>query len=945
MLPRPRTIRGNLEDNVFRFLDSTLVKTIVKYGYIKPTSIQAKAIPLILQGNHVLVIGPTGSGKTEAALFPVYSLALKDLKSNEINKVLILYITPLRALNRDILKRMSKIAQEVGLKVAVRHGDTSQYERRRMLKDPPHMLITTPETLQFLLVGRRIREILNGVKWVIIDEVHELLDSKRGSILAAALERLVAHVGYDFQRIGLSATIGDVEEAKRFVGGIRRVEVIEESRIKPMEIIVDSPLPSKKDRELSLNSGLQAETIARLRRIVELITNAKSSIVFTNTRDLAELLASRFRLLTKINVSIHHGSLSKDIRVNVEESLKQGLIKSVISTSSLELGIDIGHVDLVIQYGSPRQAVKLIQRIGRSGHHEYEVSRGAIISLNSLDDILESAVLARRAIHGDFEKPSIYDVPLDVLAYQIVGLTLEYNMVDVNFIYKILKRSHPFLNLTFSQLIDTIKFISLIGLIRYDGKFVKRTRRAWRYYHEVSMIPDVKHYFVKDVVEGKIIGQLDEEFVISNCEKGFKFILSGMVWEVLDYDDKYVYVEPTNVTAGVLPWWEGELIPVNYKVSREVGSLKRRLIKEGENILKLYPLTDTARKVIKAKIEEQFRKAGFLPTDEEVVIESLDNLLVIHAHLGSKGNYGLSLIMLERLESLGYNVKVKSDPYRIFIIGKISPEVIIKILRTIDVKDLSEIVKNSVAKSNMFRWRLYNIAKRFGALISDVSIKDVSRILSSYVDTLIGYEALKETLTDKIDFNALKDFITKLKKNHIRITIIKLSSPSPITLEALNFQSLYDIVIKTVTPNVLLDIFRKKVLSKKVKLLCLMCGRVLGVVKVQELPDKIKCKKCGSGFITVVSPNDTTTEALIKKRIRKSRLSHQEKSILKEEVLKADLVLRYGKYAVIALSTFGVGPKTAAKIVGKHIYGDIAFFKALFEAEINFLKTRKYWDT
>jgi len=927
-------------------LNRKLINVIKKFGYVEPTRIQRKAIPLILKGYHTLVVSATGSGKTEASLFPIYSKIL-DLGLEKMSNVYCIYITPLRALNRDIMRRMGKVGRALNIKVSVRHGDTPKNERRKIVRNPPHIIITTPETFQFLLVGPRLRELLRNVKWVVIDELHELICSKRGISLAVALERLSVLSNQRIQRIGLSATIGDVDLARRFLGGFRKVKVAIEDVKKPMSIIVDYSKPILDDDYLMNAYLIRPEFAARLRKIKEFIGKTGLTIVFTNTRDLAEIVGLNLKKIFGVNVLVHHGSLSREVRLKAEEMLRKKSVKTIVATSSLELGIDIGFVDLVIQYGSPRQATKLIHRIGRSRHKEFETSKGIIITTDNLDDILESAVIARRALNGILEKPIMPAGSLDVLAHQIVGLALEYKVLDINKAFSIISKAYPYRDFDYETFKELIKFLNEIGVIRYRGELLGRTAKSWKYYYEVTMIPDVRQYAVKDIVTGKVIGMLDEKFVIANCDVGSKFVLSGMVWEVIGIGEECVYVKPTIKDLGILPWWEGELIPVDFKVAREVGAFKRRVFNNDFSALDMYPLSEEAKNIILEKIRCQKSKVGFIPSDRHVVVESLGKIAIIHIHLGSRGTFTLSTLISHMLRSTGLNFILKNDPYRVFIISSkfIKADFIVKILESLCSTTkhvLRTMLADELKRTKLFKWHLFNVAKRFGALKPGVSYSAVLRILPTYENTLIGLEALNEIITFRTDLDSVLKVLRDLRDGKIKLLVYKEKDPMPLTAKILSAQITF-IEASHEIPSIV-KAFKERLLNKKVKLVCVKCGYVFNNVRVRDLPERLQCRKCGAGFLTVLSPNDVEAENIIRKRARGLKLSSFEKNVLKDEILKADLVLRFGKYAVIALSTYGVGPKTAARVLGEIVYGEENFYKALLKAEMDFIRTRKYWD-
>ena len=356
--------------------------------------IQKIAIPKILSGKNTLIVAPTGAGKTEAAVLPVFHKILEIKEKESIKGILAIYITPLRALNRDLLDRLYWWCDNLGINIAIRHGDTPQSERQRQTKKPPEFLITTPETFQILFMGKKLKEYLKTVRFVIIDELHELLDDKRGVQLSLGLERLVNFSG-EFQRIALSATIGDLDLAAKFIFGYRDYDIAYWYAGKKYDIEVLYPDISEIDYKLSKELGWSPKVIWSLRKIKEILDKYKSAIIFVNTREMAELLVSRFKKwIPDYPIEIHHSSLSREVRERNERLLKEGKLKAIVATSSLELGIDIGEVDVVIQYMSPRQVIRLLQRVGRAGHKLEKVSKGYIITLDP-DDYAESLAIKK----------------------------------------------------------------------------------------------------------------------------------------------------------------------------------------------------------------------------------------------------------------------------------------------------------------------------------------------------------------------------------------------------------------------------------------------------------------------------------------------------------------------------------------------------------------------
>ncbi|MEM2530396.1 MAG: DEAD/DEAH box helicase, partial [Candidatus Bathyarchaeia archaeon] len=480
--------------DAFSLLSKPLQEAVRDFGFSSPTRAQEEAIPLIMSGENVLLISPTASGKTEASILPVLNALINERPGPGIK---VLYITPLRALNRDLLDRLEWWCNRLGLRVGVRHGDTEVRERSSQARNPPDLLITTPETLQAMLTGKLMKRNLRALRCVIVDELHELAEDKRGSQLSLALERIRWLVGRDFQLIGLSATIGSPEIVGKFLVGVNRpVRVVKVPFERKVKLKVLYPTPTASDEELASKLYTRPEVAARLRIMRELISAHDSTLLFTNTRSIAEVLASRFRIWDgEFPISIHHGSLAKPSRISAERGLKEGELKGLVCTSSLELGIDVGRIDFVIQYMSPRQVTRLVQRVGRSGHRISRVAEGVIIAMDS-DDALESLAIVRRAYEGELERASIPRKPLDVLAHQIVGLLINKGKWYVREILELFRNAYPYRDLTEEELVSVIDYMHSryprMAWYSPEDQVVMRPRRIkeiYEYYFErLSMI-------------------------------------------------------------------------------------------------------------------------------------------------------------------------------------------------------------------------------------------------------------------------------------------------------------------------------------------------------------------------------------------------------------------------------------------------------------------------
>ncbi|MCH7941585.1 MAG: DEAD/DEAH box helicase, partial [Thaumarchaeota archaeon] len=666
-------------------LDPVLTTKFSNLGFQQLTEIQKKAVPTILQKKDSLIIAPTGSGKTECAVIPIFSLVKQ---SKKIGKIKVLYITPLRALNRDVFRRITRYAENDGLTIEIRHGDTSQSDRRKITKDPPDVLITTPETLVILLTQKKMLHALSELEWVVIDEVHELLSSERGSQLSISLERLQLSTNVEITRVGLSATIGNENEAAKFVVGTKRkCKIIQDTSVR------------KYDVDVKYVDGTISDVAVSIIDYVKKLNLNSPILLFTNTRGESEFLASILKEKSDINIELHHGSLSTQVREETETLLREGKPGIVVCTSSLELGLDIGSVELVIHYGSPRQVSKLVQRIGRSKHNRNSSAQGLIIT-NSADDEFEAKAILERVKEGNIEEQKIHDGSLDVLAHHLVGLTIQLGEVSVENAFKTITKAFPFRNITLNDFSNVLELLDSNYLLFFDKEkmvFWKKGRSFRYYFENLSTIPDILKFKVFDSVGKKIIGTLDQRFVGDYGESGNIFVLKGMQWRILNVDEKsfIVNVEPFRAGSITVPYWEGESIPVEYNTARKVGLLRTK-VKRGS--LKLH--------------NDILSKLNFdsIPNEKTIVVESVksEGKLVLHACFGTKINSTLSTLLSSMLSSmLGYLVEARSDAYRIALSSnsRISEKLLIQVIK--DEYDLPNIITASLSGTHNVNWRTW----------------------------------------------------------------------------------------------------------------------------------------------------------------------------------------------------------------------------------------------
>ena len=946
---------------VFSLLQGNVRRLLEREAIAEPSPIQDLAIPRILQGENMLIIAPTGTGKTYAAVMPIFDLFLQRRNREPMKGISILYLTPLRALNRDILRRLAQNGEELDIRVQVRHGDTPTSVRALQAKFPPNMLITTPETLQAILPGKRMREHLRGVRWVIVDEIHELATDKRGVQLSVALERLRDLAGYEFQRIGLSATIGEGPKVGQFLVGMdREVEIVRSEEGRRFETTVEYIKPAEKDYKDSDRLGIPAPTIARVRRISELISQHKSTLVFTNTREHAEALGSYLRATGKdLPVKVHHGSLSREIREEVEKEFQSGKVTGVICTSSLELGVDIGSVDFIVQYMSPREATRLIQRIGRSEHTIKGTPRGVIVS-GWADDIMESSVIISHAKEERLEKVKIHQNALDVLAHQIVGILLDQRGLAPHQILEIVTRSYPYRDLDPEELMATVKqLVDLRILAHRDETVHARFPKAFHYYYEnLSMIPDVKRFTVFDFIRKRRIGTLDQDFVARSCKPRVEFIMHGNTWRVVAVNEEKlsVEVEPAAPSLRAIPSWEGEIIPVDYAVSAQVGALRRRIAEQPS--LTSDPNQAAAELSINVEAMEKVADtiklhAGDyeLPTENKVVVEKFENCLVIHACFGNLVNATLGAALASLLAvKYGINVATQTDPYRIGLIVpfKIEAHLVANELRRLSPEDLEKIILGSMEETELFAWRHWHVARRFGAVEKKADYRaNRSRFLvSAYRNTPINRETRREVLLEKFDLDQAKLILQGIQQGRISVEPIEQKglTCSPLAMPIIDKVVPHDLLRPAVPEKALAEIVKERLLSETVRLVCFYKADWQGLRTVRTLQDTIRCPTCRSTLIAATHPHDEGLIKIARKKLNRRPLSAEEEREWQKGWTSASIVQTSGKRAIIAMSGRGVGPTTAIRILRHFCRTEEEFYTEVLKAEREYARTRMFWD-
>ncbi len=895
--------------------DESVYETVRKLGIEKLTDDQEKVFDYILKGDNVLLVAPTGSGKTEASILPI----MERLRREPKPKIHAIFVTPLRALNRDIYERLKRYGENIGIKVSLRHGDSTESERREMIEDPPDILITTPETLQIMYSGKNLRKLLENVKTIIIDEIHEMVRDERGWQFSLLIEK-ISHMNGRLQRIGLSATVGNEELISKFMSPNETVKIFKNYNAKIMEITVTAP--EKDYVEESEKMMTEIDYGSAIMTALNLVMQSKLSLIFVNTRFTAEDISMRLNKLGFGDIiGIHHGSLSKEIRIQNEKLLKDGKLKSLICTSSLELGIDIGEIDFIIQFNSPRQVYRLIQRIGRSGHRFDKISKGTIVANDPLE-IIESASIVDLQKKGWIENLDIRNNSLVVLANQIIMWTYTEKELLAEEVYSIVKNSYPFKNLDIETFHRLLNFLSEIRLIRFDGKYIKNSVKTLDYfYNNISLIPDEKTYEVIESGTGRFIGTLDESFVSLEIYEGNTFVMKGITWRVNEISENRIYVDYVE-DVGNVPRWIGEDIPVTYEVAQNA----RRLL--NENIIPEF-LNESAKK----KLQEFYNK--FSEKDYEILISRNGQDIIILDWYGTKVNETIGLYLTTVLRSMNYNVSYSITPFSIIIS---SEDILIDEKKIKDIllkdEDIENIIKSGIRTNRIFLKIFLYVSKKFGIISKDAEITSIKfeKILDAYQNTLIYEEAIQKTYFDYLDIQRTIEILKNLRNNPQKIKINQFNDLFEIYLKYFERKSNRTKITKTVLQAVM-----KRLENQELTFLCLNC-KGTWTKKVSDV-NSFNCIYCGSVNISVIKRYDRDKLEILLNGPRNKK----DEEFLQKLRNISNLIKIHKKEALLTLAGHGINYDTALRIL-KNPHSDIMYLiKDIVEAELNFTRNKKYW--
>jgi ATP-dependent Lhr-like helicase len=830
-------------------------------AFAAPTTAQDQAWPAIASGEHVLLSAPTGSGKTLAAfLWAIDQLAADAERATE-RSIGLVYVSPLKALSYDIDRNLRVPLRGIGadLRVAVRTGDTPQRDRQAMLREPPDILITTPESL-YLMLTSRAQELFVGARWCIVDEIHAVAATKRGAHLALTLERLARAAGNEPQRIGLSATQKPLEEIGRFlVGPQRSCRIIDTGICKPLDLKIHVPVESMVEPEATpapefdpLAGGNEATRRsiwpAIYPELLDLIEHHRSTIVFVNNRRGAERLALRLNELAAERVAAelpegapvpvrelaraHHGSLAREERLVVEEMLKAGELPCLVATSSLELGIDMGAVDLVIQVESPKSVARGLQRIGRAGHSVDAVSRGRIFP-KFRADLLECAVVAQRMRQGEIETTVVPRTPLDVLAQQIVAIaaaTQDEQPILVDELHALITRTHTYAALSRKQLENVLdmldgrypstEFAELRPRIIWDRLAdTIRPRRGARQLAitNAGTIPDRGLYAVT-LPDGRRVGELDEEMVYE-ARPGQTFLLGATTWRIEEITRDRVIVTPAPGLPGAVPFWKGDGVGRPKELGEAIGAFSRWAAEQDPEVLERdYDLDRRAASNLVEFLREQQAATRIVPSDRAIVIERFrdeigDWRLCVLSPFGGRVHAAWGLALSARIrDELGLESDaIWSDDGIIVHLpdAEQPPDADLVLIEPDEVEDR---VVAELAGSALFGARFRENAAR--ALLiprarpgrrtplwqQRLKAQSLLEVAKKYDDFPIVLETYRECLRDVLDLPGLVELLTRLQRREISLVEVETPTASPLA-SSLLFDYVATYMYEGDTPN------------------------------------------------------------------------------------------------------------------------------------------------
>src|SRR4051794_12877889 len=800
-----------------------------------PTTVQLRGWEAIRERRHTLIAAPTGSGKTLAAfLTALDDLYVESLTNPLPDEVRVVYVSPLKALSADIHKNLAeprrgirRIAEEMGLDApritaAVRTGDTTASERAAMLRKPPHILVTTPESLYLLLTAERSREMLRTARTVIVDEIHAVIGTRRGAHLAITLERLQQVAEQPLLRLGLSATQKPIEEVAKYLAANAPVKIIDEGHRRTIDLAIEIP---RSEVETVMSNEVWEDYYDRL---TQLILAHKTTLVFVNTRRMAERVARHLSdRLGEDAVTAHHGSLSKEKRLDAESRLKNGRLKALVATASLELGIDIGHVDLVCQIASPHRIATLLQRVGRSGHTVSGLPKGRLFPI-SRDDLIECAALLREVRRGELDRIVTHDAPLDVLAQQIVAETscADYSEDEL---FALMRRAWPYRDLTRKDFDEVLAMVA-------EGFATKRGRRgALVHRDEVNhrvrgrrgsrmlaitsggAIPEVADYKVVLEPDDTVVGTLNEDFAIESTA-GDIFQLGNASWQITQVASGTVRVADAKGAPPTIPFWLGEAPARSDELSKAVSAFRDAATSVEWIVAETGACTAAAEQAAEYLIEGR-RVLGVIPTQETLVLERFFDesggmQLVLHAPFGSRINKAWGLALRKRF-CRQFNFELQAAATEDAVLLSLGPQhsfPLADVFRYLHPTTARDVLVQAMLAAPVFqtRWRwnttisLAIPRNRGGRKVPPPLQRAMADDLMAAVfpdaaacpenlpgdrelpDHPLVNQVVRDCLEEAMDFDGLTRVLTRIHAGDIECIARDTTEPSPLAHEILN---------------------------------------------------------------------------------------------------------------------------------------------------------------
>ncbi|WP_099255700.1 helicase-related protein, partial [Halorubrum persicum] len=729
------------------------------------------------------------------------------------------------------------------------------------------------------------------------------------------------------------------------------------------------------DRDATLAGELAVDetTASHVRTIREIVAAHESTLIFVNTRQTAEALGSRFKTLAErerqaaergseggaadpTEIEVHHGSLSKDVRIDVEDRFKSGDLDGLVCTSSMDLGIDVGRVDHVVQYGSPREVARLLQRVGRAGHRRDLVSEGTVVTQGG-DDTLEALAIARRAGAELVEPAAIHHGSLDTVANQIVGIVMDEGDVHAREAYRIVTSAYPFSDLSEPQFQEVVRELDGNRLLWLDEESdtLEKSGGTWQYFYaNLSMIPDESTYEVYDMSSRRGIGTLDERFVVNFAGPGETFIQRGEMWRIteVDEEEERVNVTPIADPAGEVPSWIGQEIPVPKPVAEEVGRIRGEAAEAlsagatpeavAGDLAARYPADEATIATALKPVVDHVDAGHLVPTDRRIVIEGSARTVAVNAAFGHEVNETLARLLAALVgQRAGSSIGMDVDPYRIEfeVPHGVDPGTFREVLETTDPDRLEAYLELALKNSDALKFTLAQVAAKFGSVKRYREGRGRfggDRLLAALEGTPVYDEALREVFHADLAVGETAELLADVQDGSLATEIARERTP----LGTAGRSSGTEFLVPENADADVIETIRERIRNDRVILFCLHCADWTRTTKVRRVPDQPECPECGSTRVAALNPWDEETVAAV----RASEKDEEQERRTERAHRAASLVQTHGKRAVIALAARGVGPHNAARIINKLREDEDEFYRDVLRQEREYARTQSFWD-